>query len=125
MTLSFRVRVCRLPRVSMWRVFEVARRSCCRQIWAVGPPGTSVQYWRLFRFWFRRGYGLSRKPFPQLKSNAYDLADHFRFLGVAHHSDRYGRKRMRLQHDLLALQTAPAAGVTIAGFHEVDGTVKF
>src|SRR5712671_1083487 len=81
----------------------------------------SIQYWLRFRAWRR----LEGAPLGQLHSDPHDLPQHLCILRMP--QDAHGNRRqwMRLKNKFLAAQAAPAAGMTIPGFHEVDGTLVF
>jgi hypothetical protein len=61
-------------------------------------------------------------PLRQLHSDSHNLPDNLGFLGMAQNPDLNRRQRVGLQDDVIATHAAPAASVSVAGFHEVDGT---
>src|SRR5215472_8251009 len=62
-------------------------------------------------------------PLPQAQRDSHNLADNLSLLRVAQHAHRNRRERMRLENQIVTLGCAPAAGVPLAGFHKIDGTL--
>src|ERR1700720_1806632 len=129
------------PRWSLWRAIwknpaatvaslrAPTSRACAgnSRICCPGPekihrrPLTLIQCCWRFRAWRR----LDSTPLGQLHSYTDDLSQHLSFLRVPQDAHRNRRQGMGLKNQFLAPQAAPAAGMPVPGFDEIDGTLIF
>src|ERR1700689_4350931 len=105
----------------MWKACAIDLRTCCPASARPRPPLTLIQCCWPFRC-CRRIEGV---PLGQFHSHPHDLAEHFGFLRMAQDANWNRGQRMWLQNDFLAAHTAPAAGVTVASFNEINGAFVF